>query len=90
MFTRWTGVGEMMTLQAKGTDRKTEVEHGIEEQPVLSQMSEQLGWPEHTQGCKVQCCPGSDHGEGLDQCFSNLCAHKSPEDLLKFRLREGT
>ena len=43
MFTRWRGVGEMMTLPAKGPERKRDLEGEIEEQPGLSQISEQSG-----------------------------------------------
>lgn len=64
------------------------MEDDIEEQPGLAQNSEQCGVAEHTQECIAQCCPGPNHGR-LGPVLLTLRVHKSPEDLSKFKFRQG-
>ena len=62
----------MMTLQAEGPERKTDMEGEIEEPPGLSQISEQSGMASTYAGMPCPVLPGSDHEEGWDQGCSDL------------------
>ena len=62
----------MMTLQAKGPARKTDMEDEIEEPPGLAQISEQSGVARAHAGMPCPVLPGSHREEGLDRCCSDL------------------
>ena len=62
----------MMTLQAKGPARKTDMEDEIEEPHGLAQISEQSGVARAHAGMPCPVLPGSHREEGLDWCCSDL------------------